>query len=40
MDVHAEILRMKASGYTIADVYIYVKDYISLESCVEAYESH
>jgi hypothetical protein len=40
MDVRAEILRMKASGYSIQDVYIYVKDYISLESCVEVYEGH
>ena len=40
MDAHAEIQRMKLSGYSIADVYIYVNDYISLEACVEAYESH
>ena len=39
MDVRVEILRMKSAGYTIADVYIYVKDYVSLEACVEAYES-
>ena len=40
MDVRAEILRMKSAGYSIADVYIWVKDYISLESCVSVYEGH
>jgi hypothetical protein len=39
MDVHSEILRMKTAGYSIADVYIYVKDYISLDDCVSVYES-
>ena len=40
MDVRAEIIRMRRSGYSIEDTYIYVKDYITLEACVEVYESH
>jgi hypothetical protein len=40
MDARSEILRMKLSGYSIEDTYIWVKDYITLEACVEVYESH
>jgi hypothetical protein len=40
MDAHKEIARMRASGYSLQDTYIYVKDYVSLESCVEVYEGH
>jgi hypothetical protein len=29
MDVNAEIVRMKRSGYPSADIYIYVKDYVT-----------
>ena len=34
MDVNAEIVRMKRQGYSIDEVYIYVKDYVSLEDIV------
>jgi hypothetical protein len=40
MDVRAEILRMRLAGYSLQDTYIWVKDYIDLESCVSLYESH
>jgi len=29
MDVNAEIVRMKRGGYTSADIYIYIKDYVT-----------
>jgi len=38
MNIHQEISRMKASGHTMEDTYILVKDYVSLEQFVELYE--
>ena len=39
MDVNAEIVRMKRGGYNIADIYIYVKDYVSQDQFVDLYEA-
>jgi hypothetical protein len=39
MDAYKEIARMKSAGYSLQDTYIYVKDYIDLESCASVYES-
>ena len=39
MDVNAEIVRMKLSGYSIEQVYIYVKDYVSVEVFAHLYEA-
>ena len=39
MDVAAEIVRMKRSGYTIDQVYIYVKDYVSPDQFAHLYEA-
>jgi hypothetical protein len=39
MDVNAEIVRMKRSGYSVADIYIYVKDYISPDAFAHLYEA-
>jgi len=39
MDVNAEIVRMKRSGYTSADIYIYVKDYVTLDQFAHLYEA-
>jgi hypothetical protein len=38
MDVNAEIVRMKRQGYSMTDIYIYVKDYVSLEVFTHLYE--
>jgi hypothetical protein len=39
MDVNAEIVRMKRSGYSVVDIYIYVKDYITPDAFVHLYEA-
>jgi hypothetical protein len=39
MDVTAEIVRMKRSGYGPDVCYIYVKDYVSLEVFAHLYEA-
>lgn len=39
MDVNAEIVRMKRGGYDIAEIYIYVKDYVSMEQFAHLYEA-
>jgi len=39
MDVVAEIVRMKRQGSSIDEVYIYVKDYVSLEQFAHLYEA-
>ena len=38
MDVNAEIVRMKIAGYSMEDIYIYVKDYVELEQFAHLYE--
>ena len=37
MTVRNDIARMKAAGYSIQDIYIYVKDYIDLEQFSHLY---
>ena len=37
MNVRNDIARMKAVGYSIQDIYIYVKDYISTEQFSHLY---
>lgn len=39
MDVNAEIVRMKLGGYNPADIYIYVKDYVTYEQFAHLYEA-
>jgi hypothetical protein len=39
MDVNAEIVRMKRSSYNPADIYIYVKDYVTHEQFAHLYEA-
>ena len=39
MDVNAEIVRMKIAGYNMIDIYIYVKDYVSLDTFAHLYEA-
>jgi hypothetical protein len=39
MDVNAEIVRMKRGGYSIEEIYIYVKDYVSMEQFAHLYEA-
>jgi hypothetical protein len=39
MDVNAEIVRMKRSGYSVVDIYIYVKDYITPDAFAHLYEA-
>jgi hypothetical protein len=39
MDVNAEIVRMKRTGYNMVDIYIYVKDYVSMEAFAHLYEA-
>ena len=39
MDVVAEIVRMKRGGYTIDEVYIYVKDYVTPDQFAHLYEA-
>jgi hypothetical protein len=39
MDVVAEIVRMKRQGYSIDEVYISVKDYVSPEAFAHLYEA-
>ena len=39
MDVNAEIVRMKIAGYSIEEVYIAVKDYVSPELFAHLYEA-
>ena len=39
MDVNAEIVRMKLRGYNAADIYIYVKDYVTLDQFAHLYEA-
>jgi hypothetical protein len=38
MDVNAEIVRMKRSNYTYVEIYIYVKDYVTIEQFELLYE--
>ena len=37
MNVLNEIARMKSAGYSIQDIYIYVKDYIEFEQFSHLY---
>ena len=37
MTIRNEIARMKAAGYSIQDIYIYVKDYIDTEQFSHLY---
>ena len=37
MSVRNDIVRMKAAGYSIVDIYIYVKDYVSEEQFSHLY---
>jgi hypothetical protein len=39
MDIGKEIISMKHRGYTLSDTYIYLKDYVSLEVCIEMWET-
>jgi hypothetical protein len=39
MDVNAEIVRMKRQGYSIDVIYIYVKDYVSMDTFAHLYEA-
>jgi hypothetical protein len=39
MDVNAEIVRMKRSGYSPVDIYIYVKDYVTSDQFAHLYEA-
>ena len=39
MDVNAEIVRMKRGGYSPADIYIYVKDYVTEDQFSHLYEA-
>lgn len=39
MDVNAEIQRLKIAGYNVSDIYIYVKDYVSLDTFAHLYEA-
>ena len=39
MDVNAEIVRMKRRGYSVIDIYIYVKDYVTEEQFAHLYEA-
>ena len=39
MDVNAEIVRMKRSGYDIVDISIYVRYYVSPEAFAHLYEA-
>jgi hypothetical protein len=38
MDVNAEIVRMKRQGYGIDDIYILVKDHVTVEQFAHLYE--
>jgi hypothetical protein len=39
MDVNAEIVRMKRGGYSLSDIYIYVKDYVTADQFAHLYEA-
>jgi hypothetical protein len=39
MDVNAEIVRMKRSGYSCQDIYVYVKDYVTPDQFAHLYEA-
>jgi hypothetical protein len=39
MDVNAEIVRMKRSGHTPTDIYIYVKDYVTPDQFAHLYKA-
>ena len=39
MNVKQEIARMKRTGYNMVDIYIYVKDYVSMEAFAHLYEA-
>jgi hypothetical protein len=39
MDVNAEIVRMKRGNYTPAEIYIYVKDYVTPDQFAHLYEA-
>jgi hypothetical protein len=39
MDVNSEIVRMKRGGYSVSDIYIYVKDYVTHEQFAHLYEA-
>ena len=39
MDVNAEIVRMKRGGYSLVDIYIYVKDYVTEDQFAHLYEA-
>lgn len=38
MNIQTEILRMKSTGYSIEDTYIYLKDYVSIETIIQHWE--
>jgi len=39
MDVKEIVRAMKRSGYSMSDIYIYVKDYIAADEFVDLYEA-
>lgn len=38
MDYKAEIHRLKSQGYSVEDIYIYVKDYVDAGEFIDIYE--
>jgi hypothetical protein len=39
MNIRQEIIRMKYSGYSMNDIYIYVKDYVCMDQFLDIYEA-